>query len=595
MSLKNTDEDINLEVPITDITDSIIYDLDVIKTPNKPGNLEVPITDITDIIIHDLDVIKTPNKPGNIAVPITDITDIIIHDLDVIKTPNKPGNLVNLNLNDIKTTYNFTETAQFYLNDLNSLRGRGRHSNINVREIIVCVSGSCTISLFNCYEKKHILIQPNQAVFIPNNIWIDLYNFKQCVLLVLVEKTPVDLNDSTTPIKQSIYNLTEYLNFNKIDSNFRDIYFKDYLIIDHVIPIFWKSKCRYIHTKNIFKYYQDLRNILFYSHNIILTFTIVGSNNAESLELYENNLKCDNGIFHDIYIEYDQQSKYPGNLMMMLHDKWVCGFEASFIKTSNIIVLRGSNDVVEPKIYVQIKEQYYKGEQNKLYIASKSVPHINLSNISLIMPTTFSETTGTICYNDNKYNILCFDNQYHKNHYSFDFVASIGTIGFIGLTKNTWQHIFSLLNTNPGLFNIANEIELEMYIRRNITNCITLTQNTFFLNIKLQSDNITELSTLKHTLPHISEFPLLQLHQYNADSDMNTRINYMIEYFNSDNIIDKFEILEKILNTDYTFIDNSKFSEYHIEGDNYKTPYNSILSDPYHFTGIRFTIPNSYT
>jgi hypothetical protein len=267
------------------------------------------------------------------------------------------------------------------------------------------------------------------------------------------------------------------------------------------------------------------------------------------------------------------------------------GFNASFAKKSDIIVMRGSNDIVDPKIYVQIKEQYYKDDPDKLYIATKSIPHINLTNVTLIIPTTFSQLEQTICYNNNQ-RILYFNNQYSGN-YSIDYVASIGTIAFIGMTPYSWKQLLIRLDTNPNAFNLAHEIDLEMYIRRNITNKITLTQNTFFLNIK-SSNDITPLEVIKSTLPNASTFLLSELPNYNLDLSMNSRINYMLSYFDSKDTHTKPQLLEQLLKNDYTLINNALINQYYkAEGDLYATGNKSIISDKFNFTGVRFTIPNS--
>lgn len=549
---------------------------------NTPPNIDVDDNDYNVAPIVDNTVITDMINSTIVDVEPLIHSDIKFEliDLPIVKTDNKPGNLVNLNIDNIKEKYNFKETNRFYLNDLNSVRGRGRHSNQNVREIFVCLSGKCNLELFNCYKKEYIYINQNQAIFIPNNIWIDFYNFKDCIILVLVENNePLE--------KKSIYNLKDYLSYNKIDENSElyNVYFKDYLIIDHVITIFWKSRQRYIHTKNIFKYYKDLRNLLFYSHKIILNFTIVGSNNEESFELYKNILNCNDGIFNDVYLEYDQTKKFPNNLMKMLHDKWLFGINTSFAKKSDLIVLRGSNDIVEPKIYIQMKEQYEKNE-NKLYIASKTIPHLDLLNISLIIPTTFSDVDEINYLDCNK--LYYFNNQY-TNRYDKNTKHTIGTIGFIGAKPETWKTTINFLNSNKNAFNIANEIELEMFIRRNITNLITITSNTFFFNIKL-NDELSSLSSLLDLLQIKNTISISDIE--NKDYAMSCRIKYMIEYFNSNNIEYRIELLEKIIAHDNTIINTKLFEKYIVQDCNhFKTEYLSIDVDKLYFTGVRFSLP----
>lgn len=128
----------------------------------------------------------------------------IVFDLKPIVTENKPGELINVSIKDIcrELDIEFEPNNQFYINKLNSSSSRGNHSNNNVNELLLCLSGSFEIKLFDGKETKIVNIKANQGVYIPKNIWIEYSHFENCIIFVFVEL----LGNN----KECIYNIEEY-------------------------------------------------------------------------------------------------------------------------------------------------------------------------------------------------------------------------------------------------------------------------------------------------------------------------------------------------------------------------------------------------
>ena len=319
--------------------------------------------------------------------------------------------------------------------------------------------------------------------------------------------------------------------------NNKNIFLQDYLVIEHVINIYWKNinSTRYLHTKKIFQFYKDLRNLLA-TYKIILNFVIVGSNNDESYNLfkeffYEKSIDK----FNDLYLEFNQNNidstiKDKNIFFNMLNNKWKYGLKAAiYSKESDIIVMRGSNDLIDPNIYFQIASQFEK-KINKLYISTKSIHELKIYNWAV----TLESNGNYINYTKNKNYFTqnyIWDNQYRKNE-TFDFSeifkTSIATIGFIGLNKNGWKNLIK-----SSFNNYLHEIELEHYIRNNITNITTITLDTFFFNIKVNEEITCKSETLMSTRSEL----------YNISDKLMKQIYSLIDYYNTSNC----EILYKYL------------------------------------------------
>ncbi|RHF69174.1 sugar 3,4-ketoisomerase [Fusobacterium mortiferum] len=66
---------------------------------------------------------------------------------------------------------------------------RGQHANRISRFVLICLSGSCEVKIYDKEEKieeNFILDSPKKGLYLDRMIWKDMYNFsKDCVLLVL--------------------------------------------------------------------------------------------------------------------------------------------------------------------------------------------------------------------------------------------------------------------------------------------------------------------------------------------------------------------------------------------------------------------------
>lgn len=75
----------------------------------------------------------------------------------------------------------------YYMYDTQENVRRGFHSHKNLQQILVCVHGNCKILLDNGKEKKIVSLEkPYEGLYIPHDIWHEMYDFSpDAVLLVL--------------------------------------------------------------------------------------------------------------------------------------------------------------------------------------------------------------------------------------------------------------------------------------------------------------------------------------------------------------------------------------------------------------------------
>lgn len=97
------------------------------------------------------------------------------------------GSLVALEaFNDIP----FEIKRVYYMYDTKKGVIRGYHAHRNLQQILVCIHGSCKILLDNGTEKKKVYLEkPYEGLYVPNNMWREMYDFSDgAVLMVLASE-----------------------------------------------------------------------------------------------------------------------------------------------------------------------------------------------------------------------------------------------------------------------------------------------------------------------------------------------------------------------------------------------------------------------
>lgn len=62
---------------------------------------------------------------------------------------------------------------------------RGYHAHKNLKQILVCIHGTCKILLDNGNEKKRIFLEkPYEGLYVPNNMWREMYDFSADAVLM---------------------------------------------------------------------------------------------------------------------------------------------------------------------------------------------------------------------------------------------------------------------------------------------------------------------------------------------------------------------------------------------------------------------------
>lgn len=93
------------------------------------------------------------------------------------------GQLISLEeYNDIP----FEIKRVYYMYDTIEGVVRGHHAHKSLEQILVCVHGTCKILMDNGREKKVVpLEKPYEGLYIPNNIWREMFDFSPDAVLMV--------------------------------------------------------------------------------------------------------------------------------------------------------------------------------------------------------------------------------------------------------------------------------------------------------------------------------------------------------------------------------------------------------------------------
>lgn len=78
----------------------------------------------------------------------------------------------------------------YYMYDTQPNVTRGHHAHKNLKQILICIHGSCKIKLDNGKETKVVpLEKPYEGLYVDNNMWREMYDFSNdAVLMVLASE-----------------------------------------------------------------------------------------------------------------------------------------------------------------------------------------------------------------------------------------------------------------------------------------------------------------------------------------------------------------------------------------------------------------------
>lgn len=73
---------------------------------------------------------------------------------------------------------------------------RGFHAHKCLEQILICIHGSCKIHLDNGRETEEVaLSNPYEGLYIPNDMWREMYDFSSDAVLMVLASVPYDESD----------------------------------------------------------------------------------------------------------------------------------------------------------------------------------------------------------------------------------------------------------------------------------------------------------------------------------------------------------------------------------------------------------------
>ena len=73
---------------------------------------------------------------------------------------------------------------------------RGVHAHKCLEQILICIHGSCKVLLDNGREKKIVSLEkPYEGLYVPNNMWREMYDFSDGAVLMVLTSELYDESD----------------------------------------------------------------------------------------------------------------------------------------------------------------------------------------------------------------------------------------------------------------------------------------------------------------------------------------------------------------------------------------------------------------
>lgn len=111
----------------------------------------------------------------------------------------------------LEENYNtpFAIKRVYYIFDTKEAVRRGYHAHINLKQMAICVKGSCKFILDNGQTREEVLLNtPNKGLLIEGLIWREMYDFSQDCVLVVLASEHYDENDYIRDYQQFMDKVT---------------------------------------------------------------------------------------------------------------------------------------------------------------------------------------------------------------------------------------------------------------------------------------------------------------------------------------------------------------------------------------------------
>ncbi len=84
----------------------------------------------------------------------------------------------------------------YYMYDTGNGVRRGFHAHKNLKQMLICVHGSCKVLLDNGSEKAEVLLNlPNKGLLIESHIWREMFEFSHDAVLMVLASELYDESD----------------------------------------------------------------------------------------------------------------------------------------------------------------------------------------------------------------------------------------------------------------------------------------------------------------------------------------------------------------------------------------------------------------
>jgi dTDP-4-dehydrorhamnose 3,5-epimerase-like enzyme len=131
----------------------------------------------------------------------------LINIIDIPSFGDKRGGLIALEGNDSAL---FEIKRVYYILDTKKGVSRGFHAHKVLKQLAVCVAGSCRFVLDNGLEKEEVILEsPLKGLIIDKMIWREMHDFSDdCILMVLASEY-YDENDYIRNYREFLRGINE--------------------------------------------------------------------------------------------------------------------------------------------------------------------------------------------------------------------------------------------------------------------------------------------------------------------------------------------------------------------------------------------------
>jgi dTDP-4-dehydrorhamnose 3,5-epimerase-like enzyme len=133
---------------------------------------------------------------SNSAAANGDLAQLRVRGVTLTRLPRFADERGGLTFGEVGQHFPFMVSRYFVVSDVPSVKVRGEHAHRECHEFLVCLRGSCAITLDDGQNREEVVLDSQTiGMYVPPMVWSSLYHYTPDAILLVLTSDPYSAED----------------------------------------------------------------------------------------------------------------------------------------------------------------------------------------------------------------------------------------------------------------------------------------------------------------------------------------------------------------------------------------------------------------